>query len=320
MQRWGFIHIPKTAGTSFRRGIDQLLGPDATSRDYGPNSPETSREVLRAVYEAGDNWRLWREMQAREKFVIVGHVKLMKYQGILGTRNFFSFVREPVQRVVSEYCHFVKHHNFRESLLNFAGQPRFIDRQSKMLAGVPIAAIGLVGLTERYDESLDLFDRLFGLKLPSLEENLGRSRIDVPHEISKTEEQKIKELNARDIELYSRVRTMFDHRVLVASSGKSYVRGEISDLKSGKIRGWAVDDFDDEPAELEVLIDNSSVGVVRAKDYRAGLAMHGFRRSGYVGFIFKLPRLEAGMRIRVCDAKTGVGLTNSPLRVAPGLV
>jgi len=44
-----FIHIPKTAGTSFRVAAEKYFGEDNTFYDYSAKSPETSAEILENV-------------------------------------------------------------------------------------------------------------------------------------------------------------------------------------------------------------------------------------------------------------------------------
>ena len=41
-----FVHIPKTAGTSFRLAAQQFYGENNVFFDYGLESVETSKEIL----------------------------------------------------------------------------------------------------------------------------------------------------------------------------------------------------------------------------------------------------------------------------------
>jgi len=44
-----FVHIPKTAGTSFRQGMLEVFGRKALLFDYGPDAPETDVSI-RMIY------------------------------------------------------------------------------------------------------------------------------------------------------------------------------------------------------------------------------------------------------------------------------
>ena len=50
MDSFVFVHIPKTAGTSFRLGADQYFGEKMVCRDYGPKAPETSEDEQSIYY------------------------------------------------------------------------------------------------------------------------------------------------------------------------------------------------------------------------------------------------------------------------------
>ena len=45
-----YLHIPKTAGTSFRMSAEQYFGPDQVLNDYGEESPNTSEDIRAVSY------------------------------------------------------------------------------------------------------------------------------------------------------------------------------------------------------------------------------------------------------------------------------
>ena len=51
---WVFIHIPKTAGTSFRVAAENHLGKGRTVRDYGSKAPYTSPLTESQYYTTQD--------------------------------------------------------------------------------------------------------------------------------------------------------------------------------------------------------------------------------------------------------------------------
>ena len=284
-----FVHIPKTAGSSFRKGIDKLFGEHASMRDYGLKSPETSDEVHRSMYPAADPWRLSAALTAGRTRMLVGHFPVMRYAGLFDARKIFTIVREPVQRVVSEYGHYVRHYEFKGSLLEFSRRAPFINRQADMLAGVPPEAIGLIGMTERYEESLSLFEHVFGFRPQRLEENTGRQDLSEPYELSADEEDELRRLNGRDLALYQRAIKIFDRRIAAFASSKPYVCGRITGVEGGIAKGWAVSDASDDPVIVEVTVDDQAVGTASAVEFRPRLKGLGLGRGGYVGFSLPLP-------------------------------
>ena len=49
-----FVHIPKTAGTSFRKACENYFGTPYSAYDYSPNSSDTSALVLDCMYRNHD--------------------------------------------------------------------------------------------------------------------------------------------------------------------------------------------------------------------------------------------------------------------------
>ena len=49
-----FVHIPKTAGTSFRKAYSSLIPAHKTYCDYGEESVETSPVIQKWIIEKGD--------------------------------------------------------------------------------------------------------------------------------------------------------------------------------------------------------------------------------------------------------------------------
>ena len=73
-----FVHIPKTAGTSFRHSAAQSL---KCVWDYGTNSPETSEIIKETVYS--NRYEAFRDYLEREKVdLIAGHFPASKYMNI----------------------------------------------------------------------------------------------------------------------------------------------------------------------------------------------------------------------------------------------
>ena len=99
-----YLHIPKTAGTSFRKSAEQYFGPAQVLSDYGEQSSSTSEDIRSAVYAENDLASL-RETGLEKKF-LTGHFSMAKYREIFPDSPVVTFFRNPVDRVISEYVHF----------------------------------------------------------------------------------------------------------------------------------------------------------------------------------------------------------------------
>ena len=113
-----FVHIPKTAGTSFRHALEEYFGSEFVCRDYGPQQNQTSLEVLSYVYENMDLYKFFQGFDGQYK-VLTGHVPAGKYVSSIGVHRIISFVREPVKAVISHYRHHFSDGRFEGSLEDF---------------------------------------------------------------------------------------------------------------------------------------------------------------------------------------------------------
>ena len=100
-----FIHIPKTAGTSFRKSAEIQY---RTIGDYGKHSTHTSEVVKKNCYEKQDFYELLCIFEQQNQ-ILSGHFLSQKYVGFVDPRHILSFVRDPLEQVVSHYNHSVTH-------------------------------------------------------------------------------------------------------------------------------------------------------------------------------------------------------------------
>lgn len=207
-----FVHVPKTAGTSFRHALGRQFGEAALALDYGPGAAETSPLVRRLVYEEPDIPRLREEMVAGGLKVLCGHVPAARYADAFGRDHLLVIVRDPVQRLVSEYFHNRKLLGETRPFAEFARDPRFIDHQYRLVATVPPADYGFVGLTERYADTVDAANRRYGWQLPVLRENLGRPSLDTAYQLEPALAALVDDLNRKDLDYYRAMVAEFERR------------------------------------------------------------------------------------------------------------
>ena len=209
-----FVHIPKTAGTSFRLAAEARLGAQSILGDYGPRSPSTSRIVKETVYnEARGKAYLLDEIKRNRIDFLTGHFHVSKYLHLFrGKVRWCTFLRNPLPRTISEYLHVTREGDYAGSLEDYANEPANCNRQSKLISGLRLEDFYFVGLTERYAESLALFNNLTGWDLPHLQLNIGRRKA-ARHELGDELFNKMKEHNALDQELHDRASDLLDKRL-----------------------------------------------------------------------------------------------------------
>ncbi|WP_110687115.1 glycosyltransferase family 2 protein [Salinicola aestuarinus] len=307
-----FVHIPKTAGTSFRLGAKQYLGDRHVWHDYGENQRETAPAVVRWAYERRDHWWLWETVRQSQVKLLAGHVPLAKYAHLAGLRDCFTFVREPLQRLASDYHHFARHHGYEGSFQDFYRRSDMVNRQSRFLESTRLEALGFVGITERYADSLALINDLYGWEIPGLKENLGHASAEHVYEIGADDQEALRALNLEDIRLYEQSLRIFETRLSLWKAGQPFAHGAIQQCLSDRVVGWAWWAGENMPVEVDVWVNGIRIGSCLANALRPGFLRWGAPRGAYIGFHMPLDA-EPGDRIECCVALTGQSLGEQPI-------
>ncbi len=183
MKKINFIvHIPKTAGTSFRCALQKNQSVHMLY-DYGKESVESSSALIETTPA---------EITPESEFFdvdkfnfICGHVNYGKYAGCVSPDAVVSIVRNPVERVVSEYQHVKRHAGYTHSFAEFASDSIQQDKQWKMLKGLTPKHGALIGLTSHYKYFVEVFSSRLGLPMESILANRApksdaEDRINIP--------------------------------------------------------------------------------------------------------------------------------------------
>lgn len=103
------------------------------------------------------------------------------------------------------------------------------------------------------------------------------------------------------------------------SSRLNRSHGQIGSIQNNTIRGWATRWFKDEPAEVEIYIDDVLYTTVRADQFRPHLAAKNQTRAGYCGFSAELPTDKPGVSstVRAKIKSDLIDLDKSPWTIYP---
>jgi hypothetical protein len=209
------VHIPKTGGVSFREALGELAGPHLV-QDYGdqPLAPRSGWRRLRERFRAV-------ELPPGTR-VVHGHFVASKYWRAYPEARFVAWLRHPVERTVSHYHYWLREPDLSHplcrrvveeklSLEAFAELAEMRDVHVRFLGGVPLARFAFVGLTERFDEGMELFRRLFCPEraLSAERRNTNPERADAGYALSKPVRDTIEAANRADLELYARARERY---------------------------------------------------------------------------------------------------------------
>jgi Sulfotransferase family len=246
-----FIHVPKAAGTTFDRILFHQYSRRAILRiGEGGLNP--------AIHELQD----WPEQRRQAVRLVTGHIGFGIHELFPGPAKYLTFVRDPVERIISHYRHVLrtKDHYLhdevtsrRMSLLDYACSGmtwELVNGQTQLLAGpyerfpaptrpyeefvtptqetLELAkrhireTFVLAGVTERFDESLLLLQRMLGWR------RVGYGRANVAPKASGGEVVDgatvdiIRRQNLLDVELYNFCLELLEERV--ADAGSSFQR------------------------------------------------------------------------------------------------
>jgi len=313
-----YLHIPKTAGTSFRMSAEQYFGPDQVLNDYGEESPSTSEDIRSSMY--GNDPAKLRKTGLEKKF-LSGHFCMAKYKEIFPNSPVVTFFREPVARVVSEYVHFSSHYDFEGSLSDFYKKPHFQNRQSRSMSGALPTDLDFYGITEDYQLGLEKFNLQYGTNFPMAKLNTGKYKGVASSIASAKEIAEITELNQEDIELYQYAVEHFEDQNTIESRPLKTLKrycGSIGGLNKRGIVGWTVDRESNAPAGILITVNGEERCRLVADQYREDVQRKGLHVDGHCGFSLardELGRLAPGDRISIRTSDGGFELTNSPVIV-----
>ena len=197
------VHVPKTGGTSFL----QVL-----SWKY------QSAFVL--DYDADQN-AILRQLASGAATCVHGHYRADKYAACDG--QFITWARNPLDRLVSHY-NFWKLNRYPDSpewrrfhfedwdFMRFALSPSLQNQQHAYIGSIPFERYSVIGITEFYDESMEVFRReldLHHFPAPLLNKATPRENALDPSTLSRQDMALIMEFHSADFVLYTKALARF---------------------------------------------------------------------------------------------------------------
>lgn len=302
-----FIHIPKTGGTSFRKGLESVIGSKATYYDYGSGSRVTSPVILNAKYNNLDVYSLsGSEISKKRMSLLCGHVKILDYANLVSPANIITFLRDPVQRVISNYEHLKRNGDYEGTLEAFILDERFSNIQSKFLNGFPPEAIGFIGITERYLDSLTLLERQFSLSIPELRLNVNNKLHSSSYSVDNTLVELIRKQNDLDIRMYRRAQEIFNHRLEYIAEYGICIYGYVDNVNPHFVSGWCfINNNSKKLVELSIYRNGVLVGEARTTEARPYFKQINAPREGYIGFKYIFDDMLKPNDVIHCCVKPG---------------
>lgn len=303
-ERFLFVHIPKTAGTSFRDALDSHL---KMVYDYSQGNPVTSKDVSKYIYQQDNFYDFNKRISSFKNVCIAGHFPVYKYLNLVNPSRIITFLRHPVDQVISHYNHQVKYHNLSCTFEKFISIPKNANLQSRMLYRIPLGLIGFIGITEQYDCSLKMFNSVYNMDLKSLRSNVNDKKTMQKEELDSELLNEILNNNADDLKLYQlalkllKTRSEFNKN----TDPKRWVFSHVQINKKGNITGCAFTcGEEDKAVKLELLVKGSISHQFEAKDFYSETPKARLPRERYVGFKIANKHLPADSEITLRVVET----------------
>ncbi len=223
-----FMHIPKTAGTSVRHSALAYFGNDRAMLLYGDGASSTSPALQERFHGT------WRESDHATRVRLLSdflvendvpffssHMRMDRLPCFVPSRAFTIF-REPVARVISHYHQYLKTHP-KISLEEYIEIPKYQNIQRRTLGTTRLKSIGVVGLQDRYEETLQRVNAYFGINLQPARKNTAPILTQLKTRlVSRELMDRIARLNEKDMALYERAQKRFAEQTLDSCEGNKF--------------------------------------------------------------------------------------------------
>lgn len=299
-----FVHIPKTAGTSLNASAEAYFGVDAIEKDYGPDAPHTTDLVRRHIYsqETVDQFGFTESFLNARKAWLTGHFSADRYLQFLGCENVISFVRDPVERVISEYLYLRRTQRVERSFEDFYRHPHETNKQYSFIGQFPWQAFHFVGTQERYTEGLAHLNETLGVPIKVQSKNI---RDDQSHlEFDDATRDDVAAWNERDIAFYNAVCAYMEKQFAAREAGQAFCFHDVGFVPDQHAIGWAFYEGSNTVVDIDLYVDGSCKASIRASEHVPDLHWVNAPRKGCVGFRFVLGEFGAASQIEIKARQT----------------
>lgn len=192
-----FVHIMKTGGTSLRESFIEYFGHENFLYDRTYKLDRLKYKGILRIHKSS----LVYPKNYEDRKVIFGHFNFRKYSHL--GRPTITFLRNPIERVRSHYSSGEK-----RKYMSFEEFCLFTSNLMRNMTGGNLSKFYFIGLTEYFDESISRLNKLLGINLSSKKINVNINKI----ELDEKKINLIKKYNLEDLRLYDEALKMFGRK------------------------------------------------------------------------------------------------------------
>jgi len=289
------VHIPKTAGTAVRDALMATSGGRRVLFDYGPKASKTSKEI-EATYSGDDTaapvTTLRQVFDNDTPTFLAGHFPAAKYWPFFAPESFITFLRDPVDRVLSEFSHHRNRYGYEADIETFIRRPRLRNVMTRYLHGTDPRRFGFVGITETMAEDCAHLAAYLGIRVEVATTNVGVADPLVEQYKADPElRARIAELNRDDHALYDLFARRRDATTTPPLPKALACVGKAALVEGCRLRGHAIDTTNETAViVVEILLGDEVIATRKANRFDADLQAAGLSRTGKAAFDFNLRR------------------------------
>ena len=211
-----FVHIPKTAGTSFKNILrlayknSEIIVIDSDNWHKAGMYNEVNRSGLPGSVQI---------KPGKDVKCIVGHFNADRFMDMYPDATYITWLRDPIQRLISQHNYYMRlgtrygeiNNTQRKydliDLKTYCTHPRNLNSMKQQI-NIPLSKFKFIGIVEKYDEEVVRFKKITGIDLNNTLEHLNvnplKKNVNEAYTIDEDLKQTLIKLHSEDYELYNK--------------------------------------------------------------------------------------------------------------------